>query len=302
MNEEGKESQKEPIRQEELYEEEVNLIDYLRVIYKYRLMILTICIVSVAAAVVVSLFLPKIYSATASVVPPISILQKESDLAGGLGGPESSMLRKFVGATGIADMYAGILKSRVVADAIIDRFDLMHVYRGKKNRSDVRRKLEANTKIRVSDEGIVSVTVEDRDPKRAAAMANAYIEELDRQNKRLSRGEATYKRIFLEDRLEQIERELSRVEDMPSWQVKIKEMLFELLSREYELAKIEEAKSMPTIQVLDKAVVPEKKCKPKRALMAVLAGVTALFFSTFAAFVRECLAKEKTRPAAGDCA
>jgi tyrosine-protein kinase Etk/Wzc len=72
---------------------------------------------------------------------------------------------------------------------------------------------------------------------------------------------------------------------------KIKEMLYELLTREYEVAKIEEAKSMPTIQVLDSAVVPEKKCRPKRAQIVMLASVTALFVSVFAAFVREHFAR-----------
>jgi uncharacterized protein involved in exopolysaccharide biosynthesis len=57
-----------------------------------------------------------------------------------------------------------------------------------------------------------------------------------------------------------------------------------LLSRD---AKIEEAKSMPTIQVLDWAIAPEKKCKPRRTQMVLLAGITGLFVSVFAAFVRE---------------
>ena len=74
---------------------------------------------------------------------------------------------------------------------------------------------------------------------------------------------------------------------MLSRDAKIKEMLFELLTKEYEIAKIEEAKSMPTIQVLDKAEPPEKKCKPKRTRMVLLAGITGLFISVIAAFIRE---------------
>jgi uncharacterized protein involved in exopolysaccharide biosynthesis len=44
---------------------------------------------------------------------------------------------------------------------------------------------------------------------------------------------------------------------------------------------------MPTIQILDWAVMPEKKCKPKRVQMVMLSGITALFIAIFAAFVRE---------------
>jgi uncharacterized protein involved in exopolysaccharide biosynthesis len=287
MDNEEKESQKEPTVQEELEEDEINLLDYIRVIFKYRRMILWICGIAVVTTAITSLLSPKIYSATASILPPIDIVQRESELAGALGGGASSLLSKAIGVTSIADMYAGILQSRVVVDTIIDRFDLMKVYEEKKYKSNVRKKLKKNTTIDVSDEGIVNVTVEDRDPNRAAAMANAYVEELDRQNKRLSAGQATSKRIFLGNRLKEIEEKLSKIDNILSREAKIQEMLFELLTREYELAKIEEAKSMPTIQILDKAVVPERKSKPKRTLMVMLSGITALFVAVFAAFARE---------------
>jgi len=287
MDNEEKESQKEPTVREEPDEKEIDLLDYIRVIFKYRRMILWICGIAVVTTAIISLLSPKIYSATASIVPPIDIVQRESELAGALGGGASSLLSKAIGVTSIADMYAGILQSRVVVDTIIDRFDLMKVYEEKKYKSNVRKKLKKNTTIDVSDEGIVNVTVEDRDPNRAAAMANAYVEELDRQNKRLSAGQATSKRIFLGNRLKEIEEKLSKIDNILSREAKIQEMLFELLTREYELAKIEEAKSMPTIQILDEAVVPERKSKPKRTLMVMLSGITALFVAVFAAFARE---------------
>ena len=169
----------------------------------------------------------------------------------------------------ISDMYVGILRSRSVADALIERFDLASVYKIPKSDSTVRQILQDRTSIKVGDEGIVTITVEDRDPCQAANLANAYVEELDRQNKRLFVGQATSKKVFLENRLKEIEKELSRIDNLLSRDAKIKEMLFELLTKEYEIAKIEEAKSMPTIQVLDKADVPEKKCKPKRTRMVL---------------------------------
>jgi tyrosine-protein kinase Etk/Wzc len=110
-------------RQDTIAEDEINLLDYLKVIVKYRRMIVLICSLAVVATAIHSLLSPKVYSATASVVPPIEILQRESDLTGGLGAEESSILRNAMGVASIADMYAGILKSRAVVDAIIDRFD-----------------------------------------------------------------------------------------------------------------------------------------------------------------------------------
>lgn len=289
MENREKESQKEPTVREELDEEEINLLDYIRVIFKYRRMILWICGIAIVTTVIISLLLPKIYSATTTIVPPTEILQKGSGLAGALVRGESSIsliVGEAIDVKNIVNMYVGILESRVVTDAIIDRFDLLRIYDVKK-RFEARKKLQKNTTATASRENIVRITVEDRDPNRAAAMANAYIEELDRQNKRLSAEQATSKRIFLENRLKEIEEKLSKKENILSREARIQEMLFELLTREYELAKIEEAKSMPTIQILDEAVVPERKSKPKRTLMVMLSGITALFVAVFAAFARE---------------
>ena len=182
-------------------DDEIYLGDYLRVLLKYRWMIFLICIFAVVATAIVSLVQPKIYSATASVVPPIEMLQRESGLAGGLGLGNSSLISKALGTGGIAELYVGILQSRAVADAIIDRFDLMKAYGPLKYRMVARNMLGANTTVRVSDEGIVTITVEDTDPDRAAAIANAYVDELDRRNKRLYAGQATSKRVFLANRL-----------------------------------------------------------------------------------------------------
>ena len=266
----------------------INLADYLRVISKHRRMIFWICTIAVITTGIVCLLLPESFAATATVVPPVDLLQKESALLGSIKNP---MLRQAVDITSIADMYVGILKSRSVADALIEGFDLGKVYKVKRSFSAVRQILHDRTAIQVGDEGIVVITVEDRDPCRAAALANAYVEELDRQNKRLFVGQAASKKVFLENRLKEIEQELSRIDNLLSRDAKIKEMLFELLTREYEIAKIEEAKSMPTIQVLDRAVVPEKKCRPKRVRMVLLTGVASLFVSIFAAFIREHFAQ-----------
>jgi len=200
------------------------------------------------------------------------------------------MLAGIMGVTSITDMYVGILESRVVTDAIIDRFDLMKVYDIKK-RFVARKKLRKNTTIKASKENIVRITVEDRDPNKVAAIANAYVEELDRQNKRLSAGQATSKRIFLANRLKEIEEKLSKIDNILSREAIIQEMLFELLTREYELAKIEEAKSMPTIQVLDRAVVPEIRMPRRTVTKTLLAGVVSLMLAVFIAFVREYFAK-----------
>ncbi len=70
-------------------------------------------------------------------------------------------------------------------------------------------------------------------------------------------------------------------------EAKIQEKVFELVTSQYEMAQIEEAKDVNTIQILDHAVPPDKKSSPKRSLIVILSTVVALFLSIFLAFFVE---------------
>jgi len=164
-------------------------------------------------------------------------------------------------------------------------------------RSDARKQLAKNTKIDTTADGAVKVTVQDRDPNRAAAIAVAYIEELDAQNKKLSGGQATGKRVFLENRLQEIAARLKQFDTIPAHEARVQEMLYELLVRETELAKIEEARNMPTIQVLDPAVVSELPVARGTVRKAILAGLAAAMVGVFLAFAREYVVESRRRAA-----
>jgi len=229
---------------------------------------------------------PRYYQANVTIVPPLDVLQKEASV-GALGAMGNSMLRDIIDTGSIAGMYVEILNSREVADSIIDRFRLMEAYENIEHRPDARKQLKKNTKIETTEEGAVKIAVTDLDPNRAAAVANAYVEGLDRQNKRLSAGQATSKRLFLENRLKEIEQKFGRIETIPAREARVQEMLYELLIRECELAKIEEARSMPTIQILDAAEVPELAVGRGTVKKGMLAGVVAAMLGVFLAFVLE---------------
>jgi hypothetical protein len=113
------------------------------------------------------------------------------------------------------------------------------------------------------------------------------VEELDKQNKRLSTGEASSKRIFLENRLKEVEAKLSQIDSIPTREAKVQEALYEMLIQEGELAKIEEAKSMPTIQVLDAAMVPEMPIARGTIKKGMMAAVAAFMLGVFIAFAYE---------------
>jgi uncharacterized protein involved in exopolysaccharide biosynthesis len=267
--------------------DEIDLLDYLRVIWRYRWMILALCIIAMSLAVGKSLRTPRQYQSVVTIVPPLDILQRES--GGALGSLNNPLLRQMMdtGVATIAKMYVEILESREVADAIIDRFHLMDAYENMRYRSDARRQLKKNTTVKTTDGGAVKVTVLDRDPNRVAAIANAYVEELDKRNKKLSASQATSKRIFLENRLKEVEAKLSKIDNTLSREVDTQERVYQLLVEQYEMAKMEEARNMPTIQVLDPAVVPELPVARGTVKKGMVAGVATFMFGVFLAFSRE---------------
>ena len=279
-------------------DDEIDLLDYLRVIWRYRWMILILCLVAMSVTGVVSFLKPRQYQAAVTVVPPLDILQKES--AGGLGAMSNPLIRQMMNTTTdtISKMYVEILESREVADAIIDRFHLMNVYEKVEYRDDARQQLQRNTTIKTTDGGAVKVTVLDRDPNRVAAIATAYVETLDKQNKRLSAGQATSKRKFLENHLKEVEAKLSKIDTTLSREVETQERVYQMLVEQYEMAKIEEARNMPTIQVLDPPVMPERPVPRGVVRKGILAGIAAFMLGIFLAFSREYILQARQRGAA----
>ena len=79
-------------------------------------------------------------------------------------------------------------------------------------------------------------------------------------------------------------------------ELKYQETLFEFLAKQFEIAKIEEAKEAALIQVVDKALVPEQKSKPKRSLIVILATLMAFFLSVLLAFFREASERASQDP------
>lgn len=171
-------------------------------------------ILNVAACTVValatSLLLPKWYTGTAVLLPPA-----EDDLASSMVGqflPRGLGGIRIPGAPTLADLFVAVLKSRTVADRIVDRFDLVKRYR-ERDREKAVKELGSHVKFKVGDEGTIAIVVEDRDPKVAAEMANAYVEELDQFNRETRSTSAKRTRAFIEERLEIAKRDLAASED-----------------------------------------------------------------------------------------
>ncbi|HEU4726101.1 MAG TPA: GNVR domain-containing protein [Candidatus Eisenbacteria bacterium] len=114
--------------------------------------------------------------------------------------------------TGPEDVTMAILQSRRIAATLVKRFDLMKVYKAKREEAAIRQ-LQDCSSFKLGESGTVVVRVEDGDPKRAADLANAYAEELDRFNReiRMTKGRRT--RLFVEQRLEETRVEMEKGEE-----------------------------------------------------------------------------------------
>jgi uncharacterized protein involved in exopolysaccharide biosynthesis len=181
----------------------VNVLDYLVVITKHRNFIFRFIGASVLIAVIVLfLFMSKWYKATAVIMPPkqtnslgllSSVLRwgATSSLRSlGLGGPVSDELVQ----------YQAILKSRRCMDAVIDRFDLMHVYKSS-TKYDAVKELEDNLTIALGKEEVsLEITMYDTDSLRVAEMTNYFVEMLNRIHTEMATAEAQSNRRFLEHR------------------------------------------------------------------------------------------------------
>lgn len=348
------------------------LVDYFEVITKNRLIVFRITVLSALVSIVVSLLLPKIYYSTARILPPQQENGIFSLMLGQMGGGVANLASDILGSGSTSDLYASILKSEAIKDRVIDRFKLIEVYK-KSYRLDTYKTLDETVSVDVGKkDGIISITVEDKDPKRAAAIANAYVEELGALTRGLNTTGASQQRKFLEERLIKAKADLASTEDalknfqsknkaiditeqakgsiqeiaditgrlaleevklstlqqqftdashevvtqkkviatlrsqlarkegqepqgvLPSIgsvpaigeqyvrlmrEFKIQEALVELLTKQFELMRYNEANTISTVQVIQKATVPDKKTKPKRSLLVMASTITGALFS-----------------------
>jgi capsule polysaccharide export protein KpsE/RkpR len=162
----------------------------------------------------ISVILPKQYKSSASIMPPSSAGASTAMLAaltghalGGLGGL-GSLAGGLLGMGSSSALFIDLLHSGTVAGNIIDRFDLQHVYH-KRYRIDTAKELSHRTTI-VDDKksGVITITVEDTDPRRARDIAQAYLDELNLLLNRTSTSSAHQERIFVERRLQQAKHDL----------------------------------------------------------------------------------------------
>lgn len=362
------------------------LLDYVIIIASHKRLIFRITAAMTVLAAAVAFLLPKGYTAMTVVLPPQQSSSLSTMLSSQLGsmglGSMASLAGSSLGLKNPNDRYVGMLRSRVVEDAVIQQFGLQKEY-DEKYLSDTRKKFETNSEVDGSSkDGLIHISVEDRDPRRAAEIANGYVAAFKHLSDNLAIGEASQRRVFYEQQLEQAKDNLANAEEalkkteettglieldsqasaliqsvatlraqitarevmlrgMQTYatgensevvqaqqeleslraqlaklggseenkdqliipkglvpqagleyvrklrDVKYYETIFEVLARQYELAKLDEAKEGAMVQVVDSAVAPDKRSSPKRARIIIGAFLAGLFISIVVAFARE---------------
>jgi tyrosine-protein kinase Etk/Wzc len=191
-------------------DDEISLLDLAIVLAKHKKLILGLPFAAAVVAAGVSLLMPNVYTATARILPP---QQSQSTAAAMLGqlGALAGAAGSSLGIKNPNDLYVGMLKSRSVADGLIERYGLQRRYE-QETLDDTRKALEKVTKVSAGKDGIVAIEVDDEDPRFAAELANAYVDALHRLNQTLAVTEAAQRRLFFERQLQQTQDSLARAE------------------------------------------------------------------------------------------
>lgn len=191
-------------------ENEISLLDLAQtVVDNLRLLVVGPLVVGLVA-LSISFAITPTFTAQIAFLPP----QQSQGMAAGLLNSLGALGGLAGAASGIknpSDQYVSFLKSNSIQDALIDRFDLMNRYEVE-FKADARKNLEAKVKIVAGKDGIITVDVDDHEPKFAADLANGHVEELAKLLDRLAVTEAQKRRQFFEQQLGTTKEKLAAAE------------------------------------------------------------------------------------------
>ena len=379
--------------------EDLTFLDVLLIITQRKKLVGIVTLICTAIALILAFALPQEYTATVTILPPQGNSSMSSMLASqleGMGGAVSGMASGMLGMKNVNDMYVSMLKSRSVEDAVIQRYRLQSEYR-KNYLTDTRKALEKHTKIDGSTkDGLIRLNFWDRNPNRAAEIANGYVNQFRDLSQHLAITEASQRKVIFQAQLDKTKTDLEnadealkrtqlstgmvqvdgqaramidsaarlraqivakevQIEAMRSYagdenpaltqaqteleglraqfdkmvgskggsaddvflpkgavpeagleyvrrlrDVKYYEAIFEVLARQLELAKLDEAREGAFIQVVDPAVAPEEKTFPKRGLFLIAGFSVGFTFGIMLALLQGGLLRMQQNPVTKD--
>jgi tyrosine-protein kinase Etk/Wzc len=192
--------------------DEISLLDLLLVVVDNLPLLIFGTLGSGVAALVISLMISPTYTAKTQFLPPQQQQSSASALVQALGVSSVGGLSSGIAIKNPADQFIAFMKSQSIQNAMIDRFDLLKRYETK-FRADAAKTLLKNTEFKSGKDGIISLELDDKDPKIAAEIANAYVDELRQFMSRLSLTEVQVRRAFFERKLNEAKDNLNSAEE-----------------------------------------------------------------------------------------
>jgi uncharacterized protein involved in exopolysaccharide biosynthesis len=194
--------------------QEVHLLDLLIILSKRRKFIFRFTLGAALLTVIIVLLVPNRYTAETVVMPPAQNSSMSSTLLNQMGGGAlASLAGGSLGIKNSGDMYVSLFRGRAIEDSLIQRFGLMQRYH-EKRLSDARKVFEnRSTVVLGAKDGLIKITVTDRDPKMAADIANGYVDEFRKQSASLAIGEASQRRVFFQQQLLEANENLAAAEE-----------------------------------------------------------------------------------------
>ncbi len=265
--------------QTEKYEDEINLLDYIKVILKHKKLICYIVGIVVAVTIIVSLLMTPVFEAKAVIAPAT----KNGETSGtslvaaqfGISVPTSSNMSEIV----------NLLKSNILMEKIIKKHNLLTVFfkekklRGKSDSQNTWkgiRYLQNVLTIRPNQkDNSIQVSMQFKDPKTAADIINYTLLELTDHMSNEARRVAETNKQYLESQIEKTADPFIRTK------------IYSLIAQQIETAMMAEVKENFAFKILDPPRVPDKKIKPKKTQMVIIAFLVALFLGVFIAFGKE---------------
>jgi len=197
---------------DDIQDDEISLLDLVETLAERFWLLVVGPLLAGTLALGVSFLIPPSFTARTVLMPPqaqqsaaASLLQSLGAL-GGIAGAAS-------GVRNPNDQMVALIKSRTMSDRMIERFDLMKIYKAKL-RQDARKALESNLRVSAGKDGLITIEFDDEDPGRAAEIANAYVQELSRLLGQLAITEAQQRRVFFERQLKESKDNMARAEKL----------------------------------------------------------------------------------------
>ena len=272
---------------------------------------------AILVGLIVSLLIPKQYTAEATILPPEISDSNMSAMFANVGGLAGDILGS---GDGGVKVYPDIAASRTVLDSLLDAPYGVSTFRDElQKRYKFKEQIDENLISKLQDSvlssttttknNIVTISITYYDPELAAAMANEILNQMELFFKFQYRSAATSQRTMIEQRLSDVEDSLRVSEEKlrgfresnrttmlsPNLQllegrlmreVEINNTLYIELTRQLEMVKISELQLKPVLNILDRAVPPIRKSKPSRKNIVLLFG--AIGFASSVGYLKTC--------------